>query len=256
MPIFPVPRAELKEGDCLCNHCTALCCRYFSLPIDSPASWDDFDDLQRILTFGRTTLFVEEDQWYLVVQGDCQYLTPDYRCGIYTERPLICGQYTTDGCEYDSDVLFDKYFETPDQVREYAEAVLPPRQRLKTSRKPRIQYVLPHGTAGGRDHFILKIDAPTDWDDYDNFRWYMTHGPVSLLVANDAWHLVVFRTQNGTTLETRGTKDGRKVSVEIERYFESPDQIWEYAAAILPEREPLERDKPQKLTLPVLNETH
>lgn len=260
MPVFAVRRSELKDGDCLCNHCTALCCRYFSLPFDPPVTWDDYERLSRYLTFGRIAVFAEDEIWYLVVQGDCQYLTPDYRCGIYTERPLICGQYTTDGCEYDNDVMFEKYFETPEQIIEYAEALLPPRPRAPSKRQPprKVEQVLPDETAAGRDHFCMKIDTPTDWDDYDNFRWYMTHGPVALLVADDTWYLVVFGNEKGvhaissnTVHSGRASKPGQHVP--LERYFETPDQIWEYAAAVLPDREPLDRDKPQKITLPVLN---
>ena len=58
----------------------------------------------------------------------CKYLTPDNRCRIYFNRPKICREYTTDDCEYDEDWSFDKVFETPEQIWEYAEAVLPPRR--------------------------------------------------------------------------------------------------------------------------------
>ena len=27
-------RDDLKPGECLCDHCTGKCCRYFSLPIN------------------------------------------------------------------------------------------------------------------------------------------------------------------------------------------------------------------------------
>ncbi len=36
-------RSELKPGQRLCDFCTGKCCRYFSLPIDTPHTWDDFD---------------------------------------------------------------------------------------------------------------------------------------------------------------------------------------------------------------------
>jgi len=36
MPQFPVKRDQLKPGEVLCSYCTALCCRYFSVPIDTP----------------------------------------------------------------------------------------------------------------------------------------------------------------------------------------------------------------------------
>jgi Fe-S-cluster containining protein len=121
-------RQDLKAGECLCDYCTAKCCRYFSLPIQNPKSWDDFDTIRWYLAHGQTMIYVEKKQWYLLVLTPCQYLTGENRCGIYLNRPKICGTYTTDNCEYDSDWLFEKLFETPEQIWEYAEAVLPPRR--------------------------------------------------------------------------------------------------------------------------------
>ena len=34
-------REDLKEGEVLCEHCTAKCCRYFALPIEAPESYKD-----------------------------------------------------------------------------------------------------------------------------------------------------------------------------------------------------------------------
>ena len=42
--------------------------------------------------------------------------------------------YTTDECEYDDDWSFTKIFETPGQIWEYAEAMLPPRKARKPNR--------------------------------------------------------------------------------------------------------------------------
>lgn len=120
-------REKLKPGEFLCSHCSALCCRYFSLPIDTPTNWEDYDILRWYLTHGRVSLFVERGQWYIVVFGDCQYLRPDNLCGIYETRPKICRDYHTDDCEFDNDHVFEKYFEAPEQIWEYAEALLGPR---------------------------------------------------------------------------------------------------------------------------------
>lgn len=122
-------REDLRPGECLCDHCTGKCCRYFSLPIDTPTTWDDFDSIRWYLAHGQTLVYVEEATWYLLVMTRCTYLRKDNRCAIYLNRPKICCEYTTDDCEYDSDWSFDKLFERPEQIWEYAEAVLPPRRR-------------------------------------------------------------------------------------------------------------------------------
>ena len=122
-------REELKPGQCLCDFCTGKCCRYFSLPIDNPESWDDFDSIRWYLAHGQTLVYVDKEQWYLLVMSRCNYLTQDNRCGIYFNRPKICREYKTDNCEYDDDWIFEKVFETPEQIWEYADAILPPRRR-------------------------------------------------------------------------------------------------------------------------------
>lgn len=129
-------RESLPADSCLCDHCTGKCCRYFSLPIHTPESWDDFDEIRWFISHDRTIIYVHEDTWYLLVMSRCQYLLPDHRCGIYLTRPKICREYTTDDCEYDSDWQFDRLFETPEQIWEYAEAVLPPRRPRKSDRPP------------------------------------------------------------------------------------------------------------------------
>jgi Fe-S-cluster containining protein len=129
-------RADLPPGACLCDHCVGKCCRYFCLQIDTPNTWDDFDSIRWYLAHGQTLVYVEGSKWYLVVGTWCGYLLADNRCAIYHDRPRICREYTTDECEYDSEWSFEKVFHTPEQVWEYAEAVLPPRRRRKAEATP------------------------------------------------------------------------------------------------------------------------
>lgn len=124
----PFRRSDLKPGEVLCSHCTALCCRYFSLPIHTPTTWEDFDNIRWYLAHGRCAVYVEGRTWYLMVYGDCKYLQSDNLCGVYTDRPQICRDYTIEQCEFDNDFVFDKFFESPEQVWEFAEAILPPKE--------------------------------------------------------------------------------------------------------------------------------
>jgi Fe-S-cluster containining protein len=126
-------RADLAAGDCLCNHCSGKCCRYFTVELSPPDGWDDYDAIRWYLAHGRTLVYVEKETWYLVVMTRCKYLSKDDRCRIYLSRPKICRDYTTAECEYDEDWVFEKVFETPEQLWEYAEAVLPPRKRPKVT---------------------------------------------------------------------------------------------------------------------------
>lgn len=129
MPEVKVKRTELKSGEILCSYCTARCCRYFALPIETPTEWNDYDHIRWFMMHGNVSIFVEDDSWYLMVFADCKHLLEDHRCGNYEDRPGICRKYTTDECEYDNDSCYEKLFETPEQLWEYAEAVLPVRKR-------------------------------------------------------------------------------------------------------------------------------
>ncbi len=137
MPAFPIKRDQLQPGEVLCSYCTALCCRYFSVPIDAPTTREDFDNLRWFMLHGRVTVYVEDATWYLCVYSDCKHLLPDNRCGIYEDRPQICREYSVNRCEYDDSGLHQRLFETPEQIAEYAEAIFPPKRTRKTrSTKP------------------------------------------------------------------------------------------------------------------------
>jgi Fe-S-cluster containining protein len=95
------------------------------LPIETPTESCDFDYMRWYLLHDRATVFVDEGDWYLMVHTVCKHLQPDKRCGIYETRPQICRDYSTTNCEFEDDWTYDRYFETPEQIHEYAEAVLP-----------------------------------------------------------------------------------------------------------------------------------
>ena len=128
-------RKDLPAGECLCDHCTAKCCRYFALPMETPDTRDDFENIRWFMLHGRVGVFVEDDVWYLCVYQDCRHLQADNRCGIYETRPEICRAYSTDNCEYDDDAVYDMFFETPEQVWEYTQARFPqaPRRKFSTA---------------------------------------------------------------------------------------------------------------------------
>ncbi len=130
---LPPPKKKLRRDDHpnaenLCEHCWAKCCHYFALPIETPTESCDYDYMRWYLLHDRATVFVDESDWYLMVHTVCKHLQPDKRCGIYETRPQICRDYSTTNCEFEDDWTYDRYFETPEQIHEYAEAVLPPKR--------------------------------------------------------------------------------------------------------------------------------
>lgn len=135
-----VRREDLGPDENLCEHCTAKCCKYFALPIDTPTEFADFEFIRWYLLHDRASVFLDDDVWYLLVHTTCKHLQDDHRCGIYETRPQICRDYTTEACEYDDDWCYEKYFETPEQIWEYAEATTPrrPGQSLRSNKPPQL----------------------------------------------------------------------------------------------------------------------
>jgi len=131
-----IRRKDVPEGKVLCDYCTAKCCRYFALPIETPETYEDYEFIRWFLLHDRATVFKEDDDWYLLVHTECEHLQPDNLCGIYDTRPQICRDYSTKDCEYEDDWTYDFYLETADQVAEYTEAVLPKKKRSIRSPKP------------------------------------------------------------------------------------------------------------------------
>ena len=80
-------------------------------------------------------MFTEDGSGTCWSTPPCKHLRDDNLCGIYDTRPQICREYTTDACEYDDDWTYERYFETPEQIHEYAEAVLQkPAQDIRSPR--------------------------------------------------------------------------------------------------------------------------
>jgi Fe-S-cluster containining protein len=122
-----IHREDLKPGEVLCTYCTAKCCRYFALPIETPKTWKDFEFVRWFLLHDRASVFMEGKDWFLLVHTKCKHLLDNNLCGIYETRPAICRDYTTKDCEYEDSWVYDHYWETAEQVEEYAEAILGPR---------------------------------------------------------------------------------------------------------------------------------
>jgi hypothetical protein len=40
-------------------------------------------------------------------------------------------------------------------------------------------------------YFAFPIEAPEDWDDYDDIRWYLAHKNISVFVKDIDWYLNV-----------------------------------------------------------------
>jgi Fe-S-cluster containining protein len=118
----------------LCDRCSALCCRYFALPIDNPTGPKDYDNIRWYLMHENVVIFIEKKQWYIGFMSRCKNLLPDNRCGIYETRPRICREYTTDNCDYHGgEYEFERLFTSVESLTTYAEEQL--NKRTKPGRR-------------------------------------------------------------------------------------------------------------------------
>lgn len=119
----------------LCEHCTAACCRYIALPIDTPEEREDFDPIRWYLIHEGVSVFVEDGDWYISFATSCRHVQPDYRCGIYETRPQICRDYSTDNCDYHSgDYGWEHHFSAPEHLDDYVRNIWTPQQALGKKR--------------------------------------------------------------------------------------------------------------------------
>ena len=125
----------------LCNKCSGLCCRYFALPIDTPETKEDYDDIRWYLCHENITIFVEEGDWYLNVKNKCRHLTKNgHSCAIYPKRPKICRNYRTKNCDYTSgEYDYELHFTNDKQMEEYMKVKFGNNlvEKLKNKRKVR-----------------------------------------------------------------------------------------------------------------------
>ena len=114
-----------------CRRCRGLCCRYFGLPIDTPETAGEFDDVRWYLMHKATEAYVSDGDWYLNIKNVCKHLQSDHKCGIYETRPRICRNYTTDGCDITSDEYnHEHHFYSAEQLDEYARGFLREKRRI------------------------------------------------------------------------------------------------------------------------------
>lgn len=112
-------------------------------------------------------------------------------------------------------------------------------------------------------YIALPIDEPETWEDFDAIRWYLTHQDISIFVEDGTWYIMIFRECNHLLSDNRCAiyhdrpqicRDYSTENCEFdsnftyEKIFETDDQIWEYAEAVLgPESVP--QRSPQSLPI-------
>lgn len=110
-----------EDVDPLCRQCQAKCCRYFCFQIDTPESFEEFENLRWFLLHEGIGIHIDEGNWFISIDNKCRNLAADGRCVDYANRPVICRQYHTDGCDATSgDYEYDELFTSAEQIAAYA----------------------------------------------------------------------------------------------------------------------------------------
>ena len=110
-----------RKGQGQCNRCAGLCCRYFALPIETPETRADYDDIRWYLCHEGTSVFVEDGDWYLSVRNPCRHLSPEtHKCQIYERRPTICRKYKHADCDFvPGEYDYELHFTSDRDMEEY-----------------------------------------------------------------------------------------------------------------------------------------
>lgn len=115
-------------------------------------------------------------------------------------------------------------------------------------------------------YFALPIERPETWDDYDHIRWYMMHGQVSVFVEDTTWYVMVhadcqhlqedhmcgaYETRPGICRSYTTDDCEYDNDAPYDQLFETAEQMWEYAHAVLPPRP--RRQPGDPVSLPVIS---
>ncbi len=114
------------EQDDTCVHCGAKCCTYFCFEIDAPDDYAEFEDIRWYLCHEGVSVHVDgEGDWYIAIDSGCKQLTPNGKCRIYDDRPLICRKYDPADCDHTGrDYGYRERFTTPEALEAYARKTL------------------------------------------------------------------------------------------------------------------------------------
>ena len=124
-----------------CRKCEGLCCRYFALPIETPQTRQDYDDIRWYLCHKDISVFIEDGDWYLSVSSRCRHLSPEsYQCRIYDRRPKICRKYKHENCDavqgrYDYALHFTRDREIDEYMRIKFDNNAPEKRKISNSVK-------------------------------------------------------------------------------------------------------------------------
>jgi hypothetical protein len=123
--------ADEKDQFTVCiRDCGARCCRYITVPVATPTSHDDWDEIRWWLAHEGVSISKDEDGWTLLVETRCENLREDNACRIYPHHMETCKEYDAESCEFTGPLDQDFELRSEGDLADYLE-----RRRLKRGRK-------------------------------------------------------------------------------------------------------------------------
>jgi len=109
-----------KEAASCPEACQAMCCRYVTTKIDAPRTKTDWDEIYWFLCHEHVEVFIEARKWYLLFDTPCRGLDTRSRCVIYSTRPYVCREHSSENCEYWGEEDHDKVtLRSPEDLKKY-----------------------------------------------------------------------------------------------------------------------------------------
>ncbi len=109
-------------------------------------------------------------------------------------------------------------------------------------------------------YFAMAIDTPTDWEDFENMRWYLLHEHAAVFVEDKSWYLLVTtKCKNLGDDNYCKNYEHRPAVCRIystdrceyednwvyDHLFDDSEQVYEYALAVLGPKEGTDIRSPQ-----------
>lgn len=221
---------SLAENDC--EGCGGECCRYVVAGVDNPEVPEDYARILQHLHHRRVMFYINEGEWYIQFETDCEELNADGKCEIYSRRPNICREFDSESCDrHGHGKPYDRVFRKPKDLIKYAA-----REGLDLKR-------LTKGCVGlGCEYITSRLGEPEDSEDCDEILWFLHHRNIGVFVLDEEWYIQLHT--NCEKLNARGRCEVFKkrpdacaefdcrTSQGEERYdrvFTKPEQFIEYA---------------------------
>jgi len=109
-----------------CRSCDSACCRYFTMPLETPRNRDDFDAMRWYILHEDVSIYVDDEgDWYVNIDAPCRALGDDNKCRIYRTRPDVCRDHTDEACEkHGGEYDFREHFRNENDLMAYAREFL------------------------------------------------------------------------------------------------------------------------------------